>query len=101
MINICSDVTFYLLFKNNSRFFETSYKFQLNEGKSAYKMIRMQLQELPLLLAGALGAAITGMVAPGLSFLFGEIQKVTHLSIVLALIKVEFSLPSENTLLSR
>jgi len=67
-------------------FFETSYKFQLNEGKSAYKMIRMQLQDLPLLLAGALGAAITGMVAPGLSFLFGEIQKVTHLSIVLALI---------------
>ena len=40
-------------------------------------MIRMQLKDLPLLLAGALGAAITGMVAPGLSFLFGEIQKVT------------------------
>ena len=39
-------------------------------------MIRMQLQDLPLLLAGALGAAITGMIAPGLSFLFGEIQKV-------------------------
>ena len=50
--------------------------FQLNEGKAAYKMIRMQLQDLPLLLAGALGAAVTGMVAPGLSFLFGEIQKV-------------------------
>ena len=50
--------------------------FQLNEGKAAYKMIRMQLQDLPLLLAGALGAAITGMIAPGLSFLFGEIQKV-------------------------
>ena len=42
-------------------------------------MIRMQLQDLPLLLAGALGAAITGMVAPGLSFLFGEIQKVARL----------------------
>jgi len=40
-------------------------------------MIWMQLKDLPLLLAGALGAAITGMVAPGLSFLFGEIQKVT------------------------
>ena len=40
-------------------------------------MIRMQLKDLPLLLAGALGAAITGMVAPGLSLLFGEIQKVT------------------------
>ena len=39
-------------------------------------MIRMQLQDLPLLLSGALGAAITGMIAPGLSFLFGEIQKV-------------------------
>ena len=39
-------------------------------------MIRMQLQDLPLLLAGALGAAITGIVAPGLSYLFGEIQKV-------------------------
>ena len=50
--------------------------FQLNEGEAAYKMIRMQLQDLPLLLAGALGAAITGMIAPGLSFLFGEIQKV-------------------------
>ncbi|KAL9968128.1 hypothetical protein ACROYT_G026461 [Oculina patagonica] len=48
---------------------------KLNEGKSAYKVIWMQLQDLPLLLAGALGAAITGMVAPGLSFLFGEIQK--------------------------
>lgn len=44
-------------------------------------MIRMQLQDLPLLLTGALGAAITGMVAPGLSFLFGEIQKVTTLLI--------------------
>lgn len=50
---------------------------QLNEGQAAYKMIWMQLKDLPLLLAGALGAAITGMVAPGLSFLFGEIQKVT------------------------
>lgn len=50
--------------------------FQLNEGEATYKMIRMQLQDLPLLLAGALGAAITGMIAPGLSFLFGEIQKV-------------------------
>lgn len=50
--------------------------FQLNEGEAAYKMIRMQLQDLPLLFAGALGAAITGMIAPGLSFLFGEIQKV-------------------------
>lgn len=49
---------------------------QLNEGQAAYKMIWMQLKDLPLLLAGALGAAITGMVAPGLSFLFGEIQKV-------------------------
>ena len=39
----------------------------------------MQLQDLPLLLAGALGAAITGMVAPGLSYLFGEIQKVITL----------------------
>jgi len=55
------------------------FKFQLNEGKSAYKMIRMQLQDLPLLLTGALGAAITGLVAAGLSFLFGEIQKVTTL----------------------
>ena len=36
----------------------------------------MQLQDLPLLLTGALGAAISGMVGPGLSFLFGEIQKV-------------------------
>ncbi|CAH3182650.1 unnamed protein product [Porites lobata] len=48
---------------------------RLNEGQAAYKMIWMQLKDLPLLLAGALGAAITGMVAPGLSFLFGEIQK--------------------------
>ena len=68
-------------------FFEASYKFQLNEGKSAYKVIRMQLQDLPLLLAGALGAAITGMVAPGLSFLFGEIQKVTTFIIYLLFIK--------------
>ena len=50
--------------------------FQINEGQAAYKMIKMQLKDLPLLLAGAIGAAITGMVAPGLSFLFGEIQKV-------------------------
>ena len=49
---------------------------QLHEGQAAYKMIWMQLKDLPLLLAGALGAAITGMIAPGLSFLFGEIQKV-------------------------
>jgi len=40
-------------------------------------MIKMQLKDLPLLLAGALGASITGIIAPGLSFLFGEIQQVT------------------------
>jgi len=71
----------------------------LNEGKAAYKMIRMQLQDLPLLLTGALGAAITGMVAPGLSFLFGEIQKVTtfinSIQYINELFCSEFSLISE------
>ena len=32
--------------------------------------------DAPLLLAAAAGASITGMVAPGLAYLFGEIQKV-------------------------
>lgn len=54
-----------------------TFSLQLNEGQAAYKMIKMQLKDLPLLLAGALGASITGIIAPGLSFLFGEIQKVT------------------------
>lgn len=61
----------------SSNLIESNFLLQLNEGQAAYKMIRMQLKDLPLLLAGTLGAAITGMVAPGLSFLFGEIQKVT------------------------
>ena len=45
-------------------------------GKVAYEMIVMQLEDLPLLIAGALGAAVTGMLAPGLAFLFHEVQKV-------------------------
>jgi hypothetical protein len=37
----------------------------------------MQLLDAPLLIAAALGAALGGMVAPGLAMLFSEIQKVT------------------------
>jgi len=36
----------------------------------------MQLLDAPLLIGAALGASLGGMIAPGLSFLFSEIQKV-------------------------